>query len=167
MKRLFGLLCVVVLLLTAVCIPAYGAAYSRTIACEFVNDYSYNVGNSAGYVKFDYVTSFLGIPDTIMTQAYVPTGGTGRTFSFITRQFRSELEAYSSQDTTISNNQLVCSVSLRNYLQATKANHFAIRSYNGTSDSWDYYYVSSLHGQGVDYDSLSVPARQSLTADSK
>ena len=167
MKRLFWLICVIALLMAAIAIPASAAAYSRTIACEFVDDYLYNVGNSDGMVRFAYATSFLGAPDEIMTQAYVPTGGTGRTFSFITRQFRDELEAYSTQDTTISDNMLVCWVSLRNYLQATKSNHFAIRSYNGVSDSWDYYYVSSLHGQGVDYDNLSIPERQALTADTK
>lgn len=165
MKRLFGLSCVIAIMIAAIALPASAMPDTRTFEYEFLDDYIYNVGDSAGYVYFCYLTSFLGAPDTASTYEYVPTGGTGRVFAFITRQYREDLEAYSAQDDSISNNVLTCDTSLVNHLQATKTNHIAVRNYNGTSKAWDYSYVSPYHGYGVDYDNMSNSEISSLEAD--
>jgi len=146
MKRMLTLCCVVALLLVALVVPAAAAAYTDTVTFEFTRDYTYTYGGSVGVVKFDFVRQ---IPSFIITQEYVPTGGTGWVFSFITYNrgdAQGENEAYSAQDTTISNNVLEATASLSGFLYPTKTNHFASRTYNGTSNSWDYYYVSSYHG---------------------
>lgn len=149
MKRLLSMVLILAAVIAIIAFPASAAVYTRTFENDLMDDYAYNVGNSTGYVAFIYTASFLGMPGSIATSEYVPSGGTGWVFSYITRQYYTEVEAYSNQDTSISNNKLECAVSLSNYLDPTKTNHFASRTYNGASDGWDYYYQTSYHGEGV------------------
>lgn len=167
MKRILSLIFVLSVMLAAIAIPASAASVTQNFVYEFVDDYTRNVGNSAGYVQFRYIASFFSAPDAVTTNEYVPTGGTGWVYCFITRQYRDEVEAYSAQDTSISNNALTCTAQLNNYSQATKSNHFASRTINGTTDTWDYYFESQYHGYGVDYNSLSNSVKLSLETDSK
>lgn len=147
MKRFFSSVLVLTVLIIALAVPVSAADYTETISFGFGYDYNKQLNDGNGLVKFNYYPAYGGGPGA-QTQIVIPSGCTGRVFTFVSCH---SIDARSTDSNDIVNGVVSCTAWLvdpsLNF--ATKTVHYANRVVNGTMTYWEYTYISPAHDPSI------------------